>query len=152
MTSDNFNDIDLSTALTTLYKLESQEGDLGRAYWRQISELLKEASSFRQRALIAEDKLRRNMAQRERKKIAGKLVISKKEIVRIATAYTCDVARMQKVLLLGGKDYQIDEVIIAWIEYSDHKNSVWGALPDSDDELLSLLLRLIGSRASNDDS
>jgi len=144
MTSDHFNDIDLLPALNTLHKLELQEGDLGRAYWRQISELIKEAASFRQRALIAEDKLRRDKAKRQRTTVTRKAAIPKKEIVRIAAEYSCDIARMQKVLLFAGKDYQIDEVVLAWIEYSSQNNSVWGALPDSDDELLLQLLGSVG--------
>ncbi len=57
MTSDP---IDLSIALSTLHKLARQEGDLGRDYWQKISDLLKDAGSYRQRALVAEEKLRNN--------------------------------------------------------------------------------------------
>ncbi|WP_240733938.1 hypothetical protein [Herbaspirillum huttiense] len=59
MKLDRFTDVDLSTALRTLHKLALQEGDLGRDYWMQISELLKDAASYKQRALIAEEKLRK---------------------------------------------------------------------------------------------
>ncbi|MBG7622199.1 hypothetical protein I5R65_22220 [Herbaspirillum sp. AP02] len=139
MTSDRFNDIDLSPALEALFRLELAEGDLGRAYWRQISELLRESASFRQRALVSEDQLRRIQLKGRRSNITG---VSKKEIGRISTEYPRDVARMQKVLLLAGKEYPIDDVIRAWIEYSEQTKKVWGSLSASDDELL---LKLLGS-------
>lgn len=53
------NDLDLSIAIEKLHRLQLEDGDLGAAYWYQISKLLQEASSYRQRALAAEDKLRR---------------------------------------------------------------------------------------------
>ncbi|WP_050470288.1 hypothetical protein [Herbaspirillum chlorophenolicum] len=142
MTSNRFNDIDLSPAIKTLHRLELEEGDLGRAYWRQISELIKEAASFRQRALVAEDQLRRSQYKGRRTNTAG---ASKNEIRRIGVEYPCDVARMQKILLSAGKDYQVDEVILAWIEYSGQTMKVWEALPISDDELLLKLLSSIGA-------
>nr|WP_198984946.1 hypothetical protein [Herbaspirillum sp. ASV7] len=140
MTSDLFNDIDLSPALKALFRLELAEGDLGRAYWSQISELIKESASFRQRALVAEDQLRRIQLRGRRSNITG---VSRKEIARISTEYPCDVARMQKVLLLAGKEYSIDDVIRAWIEYSERTKIVWESLPASDDELLLKLLSSI---------
>ncbi|MDR9839626.1 hypothetical protein [Herbaspirillum huttiense] len=137
MTSDRFNYIDLSPALEALFRLELAEGDLGRAYWRQISELIKESASFRQRALVAEDQLRRVQLKGRRPNITS---VSKKVIRRISTEYPSDVARMQKILLLSGKEYAIDEVIRAWIAYSQQTKKVWGTLPTSDDELLIMLI------------
>lgn len=140
MTSDRFNDIDLSPALEALFRLELAEGDLGRAYWHQISELIKESASFRQRALVAEDRLRRIQVKGRRTNITG---VSKKEIRRISIEYPCDVARMQKVLLLAGKEYEIDDVIRAWFDYSEQTKKVWESLPKGDDELLLKLLSSI---------
>lgn len=53
------SDIDLNIALEKLHRLQLEDGDLGAAYWYQISKLLKEAHIYRQRALTAEEKLRR---------------------------------------------------------------------------------------------
>lgn len=53
------DDLDLNIALEKLHRLQLAEGDLGAAYWYQISKLLKDAPLYRQRALAAEEKLRR---------------------------------------------------------------------------------------------
>ena len=52
-------DIDLDIALRKLHQLQLEDGDLGAEYWLQISKLLREAASYRERALVAEEKLRR---------------------------------------------------------------------------------------------
>jgi len=51
-------DIDLEIAFRKLHQLELEDGDLGAEYWRQISKLLREAKAYRERAVIAEGKLR----------------------------------------------------------------------------------------------
>lgn len=51
-------EIDLSIAMKKLYELQLNDGDLGARYWYEISELLKEAPSYKARALAAEEKLR----------------------------------------------------------------------------------------------
>jgi len=124
--------------------LELQEGYLGRAYWRQISELLKEAAAFRQRALAAEDQLRRKKAKSRRTKTPFNGSTLEKEIKRLAAENSNDVARMQKVLLNAGKGIQVDSVVSAWLEYSGQIKKVWHPLPTSDDELLLMLLSSIG--------
>lgn len=52
-------DIDLSIALRKLHRLQLEEGDLGASYWLSISNLLKSAMEYRERALEAERKLRK---------------------------------------------------------------------------------------------
>lgn len=49
--------IDLSIALKKLHQLQLQDGDLGAEYWLAVATYLKEAETFRERALIAEHKL-----------------------------------------------------------------------------------------------
>jgi len=51
-------DVDLAIALKVLHRLQLEDGDLGAEYWLKISMLLKAASSYRKRALDAENKLR----------------------------------------------------------------------------------------------
>jgi len=109
MTLDRFDDIDLSPALRAIHRLELDEGDLGRAYWCQISELIKEAASFRQRALVAEEQLRRQRNKGQRRRSSE---ISTEEIRRMSVEYSRDVARMQKVLLVAGEEYQVDDLIL----------------------------------------
>jgi hypothetical protein len=53
-------DIDLEIALTKLHQLQQDDGDLGAEYWLQVSELLREAATYRERALKAEESLRKN--------------------------------------------------------------------------------------------
>jgi hypothetical protein len=50
-------DIDLEIALDKLHQLQQDDGDLGAQYWLQVSELLKEAATYRERALRAEESL-----------------------------------------------------------------------------------------------
>ncbi|NUU04133.1 hypothetical protein [Herbaspirillum robiniae] len=146
MTLDRFIDVDLTTALSTLHHLALKEGDLGRDYWTQISELLKDAASFKQRALVAEEKLRlnRQRAASSRNEGGGPR-ISTKERRRIASEYPRDIARMQKTLISAGKDYQVDEMIQAWNEHSSQMGAVWTRLPKSNDELLLKLLSALES-------
>lgn len=58
-------EVDLELALRKLHELQHEDGDLGAEYWLQISELLKEAAYYRQRALAAEEMVRRLKAARE---------------------------------------------------------------------------------------
>jgi len=51
------DDVDLTIALKRLHQMQLEEGDLGAAYWLSISSLLKDADSYRKRALEAEAKL-----------------------------------------------------------------------------------------------
>lgn len=143
---DSLDEIDLSVALQTLYELALQDGDLGRDYWRQISELLKEAASFRQRALLAEEQLRKarmKTSQRRSGDAVRSKAFSSKMQRRIATEYSLDLARMQRVLLAAGKDPHTDQIISAWHEYSCQVDLVWRTLPKTDEELLLLLLSAI---------
>jgi hypothetical protein len=50
-------DIDLEIALNKLHQLQQDDGDLGGQYWLQVSELLREAATYRERALRAEESL-----------------------------------------------------------------------------------------------
>lgn len=52
-----FEEIDLSIALKRLHRMQLEDGDLGADYWLSISQLLKDAESYRRRALEAEAKL-----------------------------------------------------------------------------------------------
>ncbi|MDT0358626.1 hypothetical protein RJO15_22755 [Herbaspirillum huttiense F1] len=146
MKLDHFDEIDLTVALRALHKLALQEGDLGRDYWRQIAELLKDTASFRQRALLAEDKLRQarlTASPRKCEDAARSKSLSSKVRNRIAAEYSPDLARMQRVLLVADKDFQIDQIILAWHEYSCAVNLFWKTLPESDEELFSLLISAI---------
>lgn len=67
---------------------------------------------------------------------------------RIATDYSPDLARMQRVLLVADKDLHIDQIIGAWHEYSCEVDLVWRALPKTDEELLPLLISVIDHCAS----
>ena len=51
--------LDLDEALKTFDRLQLEGGDLGARYWAKIAELVKEADSYRVRALSAEMKLER---------------------------------------------------------------------------------------------
>ena len=53
------SDLDLNIALEKLHRLQLEDGDLGAAYWYQISKLLAEAHLYQKRALAAEEKLRK---------------------------------------------------------------------------------------------
>ncbi|MBW9335487.1 hypothetical protein FEE59_18400 [Herbaspirillum sp. RU 5E] len=100
MTFNHFAEIDLSIALRTLHDLAVRDGDIGRDYWLQISELLKDSASFRYRALVAEERLRQAI-QREnppRRKV-GRGGVLLKERARISRDYPRDIARMQAVLV-----------------------------------------------------
>jgi len=54
-----FRNIDLEVALRKLDQLAKEDGDLGAEYWDQISQLLRAAASFRERAHNAEEELER---------------------------------------------------------------------------------------------
>jgi len=143
MPTNRFENIDLSVALEALHKLELHEGDLGRDYWRHIAELLKETCSFRQRALLAEEKLRAAAAvARQSKTITT--VLTLKERKRIAAEYSQDIARMQEVLLAARLDYLVDDMVCAWSLYSGEFNCMWMTLPLSDAELLLKLTASLG--------
>ncbi|MFJ3318884.1 hypothetical protein ACIPLR_26395 [Herbaspirillum huttiense] len=140
MTLDRFDDIDLSPALRAIHRLELDEGDLGRAYWCQISELIKEAASFRQRALVAEEQLRRQRNKGQRRRSSE---ISTEEIRRMSVEYSRDVARMQKVLLVAGEEYQVDDLILIWCRRSRRAGKAWESLPIDDNDLLLHLLSAV---------
>lgn len=53
------SEIDLEIALQKMHRLQLEEGDLGAAYWLQISRLLQQTDQYRLRALRAEEKLRK---------------------------------------------------------------------------------------------
>ena len=52
-------EIDLAVAIKKLHRLQLEEGDLGAAYWLSISNLLKTANEYRDRAIAAERKLQK---------------------------------------------------------------------------------------------
>ncbi|XLZ68592.1 hypothetical protein ABT364_18860 [Massilia sp. SR12] len=49
--------IDLSVAFHKLHQLQSEDGDLGAAYWLDVAKYLREAETLRKRAEAAEAKL-----------------------------------------------------------------------------------------------
>lgn len=51
--------LDLDEALKTFDRLQREGGDLGARYWEKIADLVKEADSYRVRALSAEMTLER---------------------------------------------------------------------------------------------
>jgi len=51
--------LDLDEALKTFARLQLEGGDLGARYWEKIADLVKDADSYRVRALSAEMKLER---------------------------------------------------------------------------------------------
>jgi len=51
--------IDLTVALKKLHRLQLEGGDLDGQYWLQVYRLLKNAGEYYDRALEAEEKLRR---------------------------------------------------------------------------------------------
>jgi len=53
------DEIDLTAALKKLHSLQREGGDLDGQYWLQVYRLLKHAGEYHNRALIAEEKLRR---------------------------------------------------------------------------------------------
>jgi len=53
------SDLDLNIALEKFHRLRLEEGDLGAAYWYQISKLPRKAHLWQQRTLTTEEKLRR---------------------------------------------------------------------------------------------
>jgi hypothetical protein len=52
-------DIDLDIAFKKLRQLELQDGDLGAVYWHKVGMLLRDADQHRERALAAEEQVRR---------------------------------------------------------------------------------------------
>ncbi|WP_348635315.1 hypothetical protein [Herbaspirillum sp. LeCh32-8] len=52
-------EIDLDIALKKLHQLQLEDGDLGAAYWLSISNLLRNTVAYHQRAVAAEEKLRK---------------------------------------------------------------------------------------------
>lgn len=56
-------EIDLTIALKKIHQLQQEDGDLGAEYWYGISELLRDAAKYRQRADTAESKLKQAEAQ-----------------------------------------------------------------------------------------
>jgi hypothetical protein len=58
----------------------------------------------------------------------------------IAREFPEMVDRMKACVEVSGRDATEDDVIRAWCEYSDGLCAIWLALPDSDDQLLSILL------------
>ena len=59
----------------------------------------------------------------------------------IAEVYTPDIARMQRILMMAGKDLQVDEIVTVWFENSSETDKgAWSDLPHSDEELLLKLL------------
>lgn len=52
-------DIDLDIAFKKLRQLELQDGDLGAVYWHEVAMLLRDANQHRERALAAEEQVRR---------------------------------------------------------------------------------------------
>lgn len=51
-------EIELDVAIRMLHELQKTDGDIGAQYWREISQLLQAAAAFRNRALVAEQKLK----------------------------------------------------------------------------------------------
>ncbi|XLZ71438.1 hypothetical protein ABT364_05575 [Massilia sp. SR12] len=49
--------LDLNIAFKKLHELQFEDGDLGAAYWSAVAKFLKDAESFRDRAIYAESKL-----------------------------------------------------------------------------------------------
>jgi hypothetical protein len=68
-------EIDLEIALRKLHQLQHEDGDLGANYWYGISELLRNAIQYRQRALAAEAQLEEALEKLslfEAKRLQGK--------------------------------------------------------------------------------
>lgn len=61
-------DIDLDIAFKKLRQLELEGGDLGAAYWHKVAMLLRDADQHRERALKAEEQVRK-MRSRNTKRI-----------------------------------------------------------------------------------
>lgn len=51
--------IDLDIAFKRLRQLELEGGDLGASYWHEVAMLLRDANQHRERALAAEEQVRR---------------------------------------------------------------------------------------------
>ncbi|WP_083893457.1 hypothetical protein [Herbaspirillum sp. B65] len=51
--------IDIGIAVKKLHRMQLEEGDLGAAYWLSISGLIQNAAKYRERAMLAEEKLRK---------------------------------------------------------------------------------------------
>ncbi len=48
---------------------------------------------------------------------------------------------MQRILMMAGKDLQVDEIVTVWFENSSETDKgAWSDLPHSDEELLLKLL------------
>ena len=52
-------DIDLDMAFKKLRQMELEDGDLGAVYWHKVAMLLRDAHQHRERALAAEEQVRR---------------------------------------------------------------------------------------------
>jgi hypothetical protein len=59
----------------------------------------------------------------------------------LARQFATDIARMQHCLQTAGKRAEVDDIVYAWADYSDAVCAGWLTLPESEDELLAILLK-----------
>jgi hypothetical protein len=63
------------------------------------------------------------------------------EMRSLADEFPDDVERMKTCLHAAGRTWTDDDVVLAWSDYSDNWCAGWLKLPDSDDDLLTILLK-----------
>lgn len=59
----------------------------------------------------------------------------------LAVRFAADVARMRRCLQAAGKPIEDDDIVHAWADYSDAVCAGWLMLPETDDTLLTILLK-----------
>jgi hypothetical protein len=70
-----------------------------------------------------------------------------KERQRLASDFAAHVARMQRCLQSAGRCVSDDEIVRAWVEYSDAVCAGWLMPPDDDSALLEILCEHLPSGA-----
>ncbi|TFI08630.1 MULTISPECIES: hypothetical protein [unclassified Herbaspirillum] len=65
-------DIDLDIAFKKLRQLELQDGDLCAVYWHEVAMLLRDANQHRERALAAEEQVRRMRSRKTKPALSSR--------------------------------------------------------------------------------
>jgi hypothetical protein len=77
-------------------------------------------------------------------------MLNSQELYRILKEFPGDIVRMREVIRRAGQSSQDDRVALAWARYSESVCASWLGLPESDDELTSILLRFLSPAPGSD--
>ena len=77
-------------------------------------------------------------------------MLNSQELHRILKEFPGDIVRMREVIRRAGQLSQDDRAALAWARYSESVCASWLGLPESDDELTSILLRFLSPAPDSD--